>query len=470
MGNIVDRVRSRTPGRSIRLLAAGLIAVFGFGFARALPAETAASCVVLTVDGVIGPAAADYVDRGLAAAAGRQAGLAVIELDTPGGLDSSMRAIIRHILASPVPVAVWVAPSGARAASAGTYIAYASHVAAMAPGTNIGAATPVALFAPSAPPEQPDGAASKGAERHDTMTAKAVSDAVAYIRSLAELRGRNADWAEQAVREAKSLPATEAVREHVVDFMAKDLAELLAKADGRTVMLAGAPKRLETAGLTPVPIEPGWRTRLFGLVTNPDIAYLLFLLGLFGIVFEATHPGMAAPGVLGAISLMVGLYGLNFLPVDYAAAGLVVLGIALMVAEVFLPTYGALGVGGVAAFALGSLMLVDTNLPAFRLSLAVVIAMTIAAAALFLLVLALLIRARRQPIVTGEPSLVGAPGQVLSWSGKIGQVEVRGERWKASAEAPLASGQPVRVIARTGLTLLVGPDGVHRDLARGNGP
>ena len=280
------------------------------------------------------------------------------------------------------------------------------------------------------------------------------------------MRGRNADWAEQAVRKAVSLPAEQAAQEGVVDLIAYDVPDLLTKADGRTVSLSGTRMRLETAGLPLVRLDPGWRTRLLGLVTNPDIAYLLFLLGIFGIVFEVTHPGVAAPGVAGTISLLVGLFGLNFLPINYAAAGLVLLGIGLMIAEAILPTYGALGVGGIAAFAIGSLMLVDTNVPAFRLSLSVVIAMTLVAGSLFLLVLSLLIRARRRPIVTGEAALVGAAGKVLSWSGASGQVQVRGERWQASARAPLASGQPVRVIGRRGLTLAVEPDRAPAAAAR----
>jgi membrane-bound serine protease (ClpP class) len=460
---------SHSRFRAIRLLAVTLLAALGASVvcATGAVATQAPEAVVLTVDGVIGPAAADYVVRGLAAAAERRAAVVVIQIDTPGGLDGSMRDIIRAILASSVPVAAYVAPSGARAASAGTYIVYASHVAAMAPGTNVGAATPVALFgAPPSSPEPPTGKEPSQSTPHDTLTTKAVSDAVAYIQALAQLRGRNADWAEQAVRKAVSLPAEQAAQEHVVDFIANDVVDLLTKADGRTVSLSSTSMRLATLGAPLVRLDPTWRTRLLGLVTNPDIAYLLFLFGVFGIAFEATHPGMAAPGVAGSISLLVGLWGLNFLPINYAAAGLVLLGIGLMIAEAFLPTYGALGVGGVAAFAIGSLMLVDTDTPAFRLSLSVVIAMTLVAVSLFLLVLNLLIRARRQPVVTGEAALVGSAGRVLSWSGANGQVQVLGERWQARAEAPLVSGQPVRVIGRRGLTLMVEPDRASAEAIR----
>jgi membrane-bound serine protease (ClpP class) len=470
MPSSAESGRSRLRFHAIRLLAAGMLsAVLGlcFGSATGAVPTPAPAAVVLTVDGVIGPAAADYVTRGLAAAAERGAVLVVIELDTPGGLDGSMRDIIRAILASSVPVAAYVAPSGARAASAGTYIVYASHVAAMAPGTNIGAATPVTLFgAPPSSPEPPTGKEPSQPPPHDTLTTKAVSDAVAYIRALAQMRGRNADWAEQAVRMAVSLPAEQAAQERVVDFIAGDAADLLTKADGRMVSLSGTSMRLQTLGVPLVRLDPTWRTRLLSIVTNPDIAYLLFLLGIFGIAFEATHPGMAAPGVAGTISLLIGMWGLNFLPINYAAAGLVLLGIGLMIAEAFLPTYGALGVGGVGAFAIGSLMLVDTDIPAFRLSLSVVIAMTLVAGSLFLLVLTLLIRARQRPIVTGEAALVGAVGRVLSWSDANGQVQVLGERWQARAEAPLVSGQPVRVIGRRGLTLVVEPDRASAPAAR----
>jgi membrane-bound serine protease (ClpP class) len=440
----------------IRLLAAVALTLAGAVRVAAAPPS---AVVVLTLEGVIGPATADYAVRALASAGQRHAALVVLTVDTPGGLDVSMRDIIRAILASPVPVAAYVAPSGARAASAGTYIVYASHLAVMAPGTNLGAATPIALFdrPPGVPPQQPAGPAGSATPR-DTLEAKAVSDAAAYIHSLAQLRGRNADWAEHAVREAASLPVEQAVKENVVDFVADDVPDLLTKADGRTVQVGGGPFVLHTAGLPVLRIDPGWRTQLLALVTNPEIAYLLFLLGIFGIVFELAHPGMAAPGVVGVISLLVGLFGLNFLPIDYAAAGLVLVGVGLMIAEAFVPTYGALGFGGVAAFAIGSLMLFDARPAAFRLSLGVVIATTLAAAAFFGLLLSLLVRARRRPVVTGEAALTGLAGSVLSWSGADGHVLVQGERWRARADAPIAPGDTVRVLGRDGLTLLVGPE------------
>lgn len=465
------RFRLRTLAAFAAVAAICSLAIAGWGAPKA-------PVVVLQVDGIIGPAAADYVTRGLAEARAADAPLVVLTLDTPGGLDGSMREIIRAILASPIPVATYVSPSGARAASAGTYILYASHIAAMAPGTNLGAATPVQLFGlspdqPNAPekparPGQPaadkpakGGTPPAGAEapsHSETMTLKMTNDAVAYIRSLAKLRGRNADWAEQAVRKAVSLPADQAAQQGVVDFVANDVTDLLAKANGRKVSVLGTTATIAASGATLKTIEPGWRTQLLALITDPQIAYLLFLLGVFGIVFELAHPGMAAPGVVGTISLIVGLFGLNYLPIDYSGAALLVLGLGLMVAEVFVPAYGALGLGGVAAFAIGSLMLFDTNVPAFQLSAWTVAGASVAAALVLLIVLNLAIKARRRPVVTGEATLIGVDGEVLDWSDGEGQVQVGAERWHARGAASLREGQRVRVTARDGLTLVVGPD------------
>jgi membrane-bound serine protease (ClpP class) len=400
---------------------------------------------ILTIAGAIGPATADYVVRGIAAANPAEDGAIVLRMDTPGGLESAMRAIIRAILASPVPVIAYVAPSGARAASAGTYIAYAAAVAAMAPGTNLGAATPVMLDAlgEAGPP--------------DTETRKIVNDAIAYIRGLAELNGRNEDWAEAAVRGAASLSAGEALRQHVIDVIAASLPELLQKIDGRTIIAAGKRVRLATAGLTPFPLAPDWRTRFLSVITDPSLAYLLMLLGLWGLVFELMNPGGVLPGLIGAISLLLAFLGLGLLPIDYAGAGLVLLGITLMLAEIFIGAFGVIGLGGIIAFAIGSVVMFHATGPGFGLPLAIVLAATLATAAFFLVALALLIRARRRPIATGGEALIGAEAIVLSWEGTEGTVRVMGEVWRARAEASLLPASRVKIRAREGLALVVAP-------------
>ncbi len=444
------------------LRAAGLLLALLWlpGAARAMAAEPTAGeriAIVADIDGAIGPATANYLSQVFAAASERRAAAIVLRMDTPGGLASSMREIIRAILASPVPVLTFVAPSGARAASAGTYILYASHIAAMAPGTNLGAATPVAIGGglplPGAEKEK-----DAKAPAEDPHEAKAVNDAAAYIRGLAELRHRNVAWAEEAVRKAASLSATEAEQQQVIDFIATDLADLFAKADGRPVNLQGRTVTLHTAGLTPVVVEAGWRARLLGILTDPNIAYLLLLIGLYGIIFEFISPGGVAPGVVGSISLLVGLFALNLLPLNYAGMGLLLLGVALLVAEAFAPSFGVLGIGGIAAFALGSLFLFD-EAPGFVLSPAVVITATAVSAGLLAVMLATVIRAHRHRLVSGGEALLGASGTVLDWGGEGGDVQLLGERWQARAArpgaGPFSPGSTVTVCGREGLTLLV---------------
>jgi membrane-bound serine protease (ClpP class) len=442
----------------MRLRAATLIlAVFSTiaAIALAAPASAAQRAVVLDVDGAIGPAIADYIVRELHAVNPDDIGLVVLRMNTPGGLDTSMRKIISAILASPVPVATFVAPSGARAASAGTYIAYASAIAAMAPGTNIGAATPVQLGGGSLLPGSEQKPQSKNGDSEDTETRKIVNDAIAYIRSLATVNGRNADWAADAVRSAVSLPASEALSLHVIDVIAADVPDLLHQIDGRTVTVNGKPQRLATAGLTVERAPPGWRTELFALVTDPDVAFILMLIGIYGIVLEFFSPGAVAPGLIGAISLLVSLYALAFIPINYAGAALVLIGIALMIAEVHIGTFGALGVGGIAAFVIGALMMFPERVPGFSLSAAVVIGAAIASAALILLVLAALLRSRKRPVVTGGEALIGAEGEAVTWQDSEGRVRVQGEIWLARATAPLAAGTRVKVVSRDGLVLFV---------------
>lgn len=426
-------------------------------WSQAGPPPTGRIALVVEMTGSIGPATTEYLRQAFTTASARDAAVIVLRMDTPGGLSSSMRDIIHDILASPVPVITYVAPSGARAASAGTYILYASHLAAMAPGTNLGAATPVQIGGTQ--PLGGDNGKDGKETPADAETVKAVNDAAAFMRGLAELRGRNASWGEEAVRQAASLSAREAQERHVIEIIATDLDDLFAKADGRPVEVNGQDVTLKTAGLRQAVLEPGWRVRVLSILTDPNIAYILMLIGLYGIIFEFMSPGAVAPGVVGSISLLVGLFALNLLPINSAGLGLLLLGVALMVAEVLAPSF-ILGIGGIIAFALGSLLLFDQT-PGFALSLPVVVTATALSAALFLLMLTAVVRAHRRRIVSGEEAMIGEPGTVLSWAGARGEVRVHGERWQARttrADGALMPGARVRVIGRDGLALTVEPE------------
>lgn len=424
--------------------------------------------VVLSVGGAISPGTADYVVRGLKLAAERQARLVVLKMDTPGGLDTAMRQIIKQIIASPVPVAAFVAPEGARAASAGTYILYASHIAAMAPATNLGAATPIAIGIGGAPEKGgKDSGEGKSPGKNDSgegavpgsaMERKQVNDAAAYIRGLAQMRGRNAKWGELAVRQAVSLTAEEALKLHVIDVVARDVPDLLRQLDGRPVDVLGVPQTLRLAGVQVVDMAPDWRSRMLAIITDPSIAYILMLVGIYGLFFEFSNPGFILPGVVGAICLLLALFAFQLLPVNYAGLGLILLGLGFMIGEVFVPSFGALGVGGVIAFVVGSVMLIDTDVPGYGIPWAVIVPVALVSALSILFVAGMVLKARRRPVVTGAEELVGGLAEVLSDSGGgDGWARIHGETWRIRSAGPVKQGQKVQVRRIDGLILEVDP-------------
>ena len=427
----------------------------GTGLAQE-PVAAGSRALLVEIQDAIGPATKEHFLGALEKARAEHFEVVVLMLDTPGGLDAAMRDMIQGILNSPVPVVTYVAPSGARAASAGTYILYASHVAAMAPGTNLGAATPVSIGgtpAPDAPRSKDDGAPQPGT----AMDRKAVNDAAAYIRSLAELRGRNVDWAEAAVRGAESLPATEALERGVIDLVAEDVAGLLVALDGRRLRVASTEVTLVTRGMVVERFEPTWRTGFLAVITNPLVAYGLLIIGLYGLMFEGYNPGAILPGVIGAICLLVGLYALQVLSVNYAGLALVGLGIAMMIAEVFVPSFGALGVGGLAAFIIGSIMLMDTDAPGFGVSLGLMAGIAAVAGMTMLGTVWMAARARRRPVTTGAEQLVGATAEAAESFDGQGRVRIFGEDWNAISTLPVLAGQRVTIERVDGLTLHVKP-------------
>ncbi len=482
-------------GLAVLVLCTGLAMLF---LGQTQAQDNSRTAVVLTIDGPIGPATRDYLVRGIEQAETDGAELVVLRMDTPGGLDASMRDIIRKILNADVPVASWVAPVGARAASAGTYILYASHIAAMAPSTNLGAATPVQVGGgggggngeeerPASPAERirdavsdeendEDEAAENGepdngqaadadddeapepARSRSAEEAKVVEDAVAYIRGLAERHGRNADWAERAVRESVSLTASQALEENVTDLIAETIEELLEQSHGREIRIASGPVVLDTEGLEIQEVEPDWRSEFLSIITNPTLAYLLFIIGIYGLILEGYNPGALVPGVVGGICLILALYAFQVLPVNYAGLALIVLGFALILAELFIPSFGILGIGGVAAVIFGSIILMDTGVPGFGLSVGFVAAMGASAALLFAGVMYLVIKSVKKPRVSGTETLVGETGEALNdFSDGKGRVHVAGEDWSARSDQAIARQERVRVTAVDGLFLEVKP-------------
>jgi membrane-bound serine protease (ClpP class) len=429
------------------------MAICALAGSRAAPVERIATLIEL--NGPIGPAMSRYIERALSAAAKAGSVVVILQMDTPGGLDTSMRDIIKAILASPVPVVSYVAPSGARAASAGTYILYASHFAAMAPATNLGAATPVSI-APSEPTptgeQKPDNEGP--ADAHER---KAVNDAVAYIRSLAQLRGRNSDWAEQAVRGAVSLSAQDALAQHVVEIVARDVPDLLMQLNGRKVRIFEHELTLDTQALTVHRVVTDWRTRVLLVITHPTIAYGLLLIGIYGLLLEGYNPGVVLPGVAGAISLLLGLYALQLLAVNYAGLALIVLGIGLIAAEFFMPTYGSLGVGGLAAFVIGSVMLFDSRVPGMQVALPLVAGMSVAGGMVVVGIVWLAARARWRPLSTGVESMIGGTVEVMRDCEERCVVRYGGELWNAHAASPMRAGEQARIVKVVGLTLWIEP-------------
>ena len=489
-----------STARTTRIVLAVLLLAIGTTtWAQPSPETFAPAPLVLRLDveGAIGPATSEYITNGLNAARERNAAMVILYLDTPGGLDTAMRDIIRGILTSPVPIATYVAPSGARAASAGTYILYASHIAAMSPGTNLGAATPVqiggGLPLPGSPEPRPsptDAVEPAGPEPDteeakadesataseketdepedndttakpplptDAMGAKVVNDAAAYIRSLADMRGRNADWAEKAVRQAASLSSREALAEEVIDVVADTIPDLLDQINGRTVKMVDEEITLDVANAVIQAIEPDWRIRLLSIITSPNIAFILMLVGTYGLIFELANPGAIIPGTLGAISLLLALYALNVLPVNYAGLGLILLGIALITAEAFAPSFGVLGLGGIAAFIIGATFLFDTDVPGLALSWPVIVGTTVFTAGFILLVMYMAIGAHRRKVVSGREEIVGATANVSEWAGTSGWVEFHGETWRAEGPDGLTPGIAVEIKDRHGLTVVVVP-------------
>lgn len=455
---------------SLRRTAWHTFAVLCLALIGALSAPAHGATVrVLDVDGVIGPASADFIVGALSPTEDLEA--VIIALDTPGGLDTSMRQIIKAILASPVPVVTWVHPDGARAASAGTFILYASHVAAMTPATNLGAASPVAVGGMpgggggSEPAAKDDAPTAKGDTGDtirpslggDTLARKATNDATAYIRSLAELRGRNVEFAEKAVREAASLSAESALREGVIEIIATDLPDLLKQLDGRQIKLANGTHTLQTADATVERITPSWRHQLLAVLANPQLAVVLMMIGFYGLFVEFTSPGFGVPGVAGAICLMLALYAFQMLPINWAGVGLIAFGLILMAAEVFMPSFGVLGVGGIISFILGGLFLMDRDVPGFAVSLPFLGGVALAAAGLVFLAGNLFVRSRQRPVTSGAESLVGATGEMFEREDGSLWAHVQGELWQVRNPAGLTAGEAVRVTALDGLVLSVTP-------------
>lgn len=406
----------------------------------------AAKVIELSVHGGIGPATADYLVRGITNA--QHSDLILIRIDTPGGLEKSMRQIVQSILISNVSVIAYVAPAGARAASAGTYLLYASTLAAMAPGTHLGAASPVSLMGGM-------GNNDKNKEHKTTMDKKVTNDAVAYIHTLAQLRKRDVVFAEKAVMDAATLTAPEALKARVINFIAQDRSDLLVQLNGMLVTQNGHKIKLATTNAQVNIIEPNWRMRFLLVITDPTIAYLLLLLGIYGIFYELVNPGAIAPGVIGAVAILVALYALQLLPINYAGLGLIIVGIAFIVAEAFTPSFGVLGLGGTLAFIVGSILLIDTEQESYQIAWSAIGTMAAVNVLIFVVVLGMVIKSKKKPMQHGSNVLIGAEGRALGAIKLQGQAVIHGEIWSVYAKQPISAGKPIKVVAAEGLRLEV---------------
>ncbi|HEY4294655.1 nodulation protein NfeD [Luteibacter sp.] len=453
---------------AIRVFSIRVFGALGLSLAALLcwgstgPQQSVRSVPVLHVENAIGPATSSYVVRELRKAAVAHSPFIVIEMNTPGGLDSSMREIIQEILRSSVPVVTYVSPSGGRAASAGAFILYASHVAAMAPGTNVGAATPVQIGGGS-PFSSPTDKTERGKEGgkpkpNDASEAKSLNDAIAYIRSIAELRGRNVDFAEDSVRNAASLSAQAALDRGVIDVVARDRQDLLTQIHGRSVTVGNAQVKIDTRNLMLVDVNPNWLTRLLATITQPNIAIILMMIGIYGLLFELMNPGALLPGTVGVICLLAGFYALTVLPVDYAGVALLLLGIGLMTAEAFAPSFGILGIGGIVAFVLGGAIMIDTDVPQFQVAKPVLLVVALTGLTMTIVFARMALTARRRKVVSGWEHMIGASGTVLDWSQGKGHVFVHGERWQATGDDDPKVGTKVVITSLSGLVLRVGRD------------
>lgn len=418
--------------------------------------ESKKTALLLEINGAIGPATQSFIQRGINSAVKQNAALIILQINTPGGLGTAMRGIVSDILASPIPVVAYVAPSGARAASAGTFILYASHIAAMAPGTHLGAATPVNIIAPTTE-------TSNKQKIPDAEEKKALNDARAYIRSLAQLRGRNVQWGEEAVSQAASLSADEALKMDVIEVIANDVPDLLKKINGRKLVMQGQTQTLDTTNLNIQMLQPDWRTKFLGIITDPNIAYILLMIGIWGLFFEFSNPGFILPGVAGAICLLLALYALQLLPINYVGLGLILLGIIFLVAEAFVSSFGVLAVGAVIALIIGSIMLLETGTPGYRIAMPLILAVSGATVAFFVVVINLALKSRFRPIVSGREELLGSTGTVIMDENNNPRVRIHGELWQVQADVPLTAGQKVLVKKVEGLTLLVEPISEKKD-------